>query len=488
MNTCEFNIGVITDGNIGTNLTYRLASHEYAPTIFNTNIINMEHSKGQRYVSEMDRLNINACLDYDSFFLSLNENRVIFIISSNLYFSEEVLRDIDKYLDSSDIIVDMCDSNYNIASKLCREYRERNISYMPTGFSGGEYAALNGASLMPGGQQEAYEKIKPLLESLSAKYGTTPCCPYIGPDGAGMYVKMVHNGIEYVLMQSICEVIGALKKLMDCQQDDICNILREWETGDTDSYLVDLARYIYSKNDSYSGKPIVDITSDRVEYSHSVKWLCSNALDMAVPVPTIHAAMEQRLFSGMKNDRIGASNLFKTPIIPIREVEQGGVIEMARSALCITSLCAYTEGFALLSRANEIYMWKLNLTEIAKLLEGASFIKSRILRHVIDAFSKAERNPGNLLKKPGYGATLNRYIPNARTFANICIESGVAVPTLLSAITYIDTYRLSPMPTGLISLIRDHIENTGYVRNDDLMGVYTADWENPDDTIKSFKK
>ncbi|MBE7067094.1 MAG: hypothetical protein E7385_06040 [Ruminococcaceae bacterium] len=484
----EYNIGVLTDGDIGTNLTYRLASSGYTPTIFNTNIINMERSRGQRYVSELERMGIDTCLDYDSFFLSLKENRVIFIISNNQLFSKEILKEIDKHLDSTDIIIDMCDCNYDVATKRCDAYKSRGVSYMATGFSGGEYAALHGASLMPGGSLETYNNIRPLFEALSAKYGTTPCCDYIGPDGSGMYVKMIHNGIEYVMMQVICEVIGALKKLLGYGQEDICDILREWETGDTDSYLIDLSRYIYSKIDAHTNKPIVDITSDKVEYSQSVKWLCASALDLSVPVPTIHASIEQRFFSGMKNERIGASNLFKTPIIPVREVERDSFIEMARAAYCVTGLCAYMEGFALLSRANEVYMWKMNLNSIAQMLEGSSFIKSRLLRHVIDAYGKSEKGSSNLLKKSGYGATVNRYLPHARIFANICIESGIAMPALLSALTYIDTYRLSPMPSGLISLIRDHIENTGYVRNDEMLGVYTADWENPDDIIKSFKK
>lgn len=484
----EYSVGVLTDGNIGTNLTYRLASAGYSPTIFNTNIINTERSKGQQYIAELENMGISTCLDYDSFFLSLKENRVVFIISHNQIFSKYVLHEIDKYIDASDIIIDMCDVSYDIATKRCQDYKERAISYLATGFSGGEYAALHGASLMPGGPKDAYDNVRPLFEALSAKYGTTPCCEYIGPDGSGMYVKMVHNGIEYVLIQAICEVVGAVKKLLGCDSTEICEILKEWETGDTDSYLVDLARYIYSKNDYHTGKPIVEVASDKVEYSDSVKWLCTNALELSVPVPTIHAAMEQRFFSGMKNDRVGASNLFKTAVIPVRDVEKGDFIEMARAAYCVTALNAYVEGFALLNKANDVYMWDLNLEAISKMFEGSSFIKSRILRHAVDALTKAGRSTSNLIKKSGYSSVINRYLPDARMFANICIESGIAMPTLMSALTYVDTYRLSPMPTGLISLIRDHIENTGYVRNDELIGTYTVDWENPDDTVKSFKK
>lgn len=488
MNNEEYCVGVLTDGNLGTNLTYRLASAGYTPTIFNTNIINTERIKGQRYVAELENMGISTCLDYDSFFLSLKENRVIFIISSNQIFSKYVLREIDKYIDAGDIVVDMCDVNYDIASKRCETYKERNISYLATGFSGGEYAALHGASLMPGGPRKAYDSIRPIFEALSAKYGTVPCCEYIGPDGAGMYVKMIHNGIEYAIIQTICEVIGALKKLLDCDNEDICDILKEWETGDTDSYLVDLARYIHSKIDAHTNNPIVEVASDKVEYSDSVKWLCANALELSVPVPTIHAALEQRFFSGMKNDRVSASNLFKTAIIPVRDVERGSFIEMAKAAYCITALCAYVEGFALLNKANSVYMWDLNLESIAKMFEGSSFIKSRILRHAVDALTKTGKSTSNLIKRGGYSSVINRYLPEARMFANICIESGISVAALLNAINYIDTYRLSPMPTGLISLIRDHIEDTGYVRNDELIGTYTVDWENPDNIVKSFKK
>lgn len=480
----KYDVGVITDGELGCNLAFNLSANGYSTVLYNTGLENMLREEINQYISEIQEMGILASTSAEMTVNLLKKPKIIFVISRSSIYADEILKELYELAEAQDIIIDTCDANYKITAKRCRLFEKKHVEYVGAGFSGTEAGALNGASIMVGGSLEAYNMIYEMLSCISSKYDGFPCCAYMGPDGAGQYVKMIHNGIEYGMMQSISEAISILKHIIGCDRMQLCEIIHEWGSGDNESYFLQAVYDILNKKDLKTEQAIVDLVSDKIGYSKSVVWLCSSAVELSVPVPSIYAALNQRFLSALKKERAAFSNMTGglQHEIHIVNDEKKIFIDDVKNALYLSVLCIYTQAFTLLQRASDLYIWDTDPLDAAITFQGGSFIRARILSRVIDAFRNSE-NIKCLFEDPYFTATVKRYAVSLRRVAGIAAEGGVAVPVIASSLSYLDSYTSAELDTGIIELMRDYIQNTGFDIKEESKKRFHADWKSVRDEI-----
>ncbi|MNO91172.1 6-phosphogluconate dehydrogenase, NADP(+)-dependent, decarboxylating [compost metagenome] len=345
---------------------------------------------------------------------------------------------------------------------------------MGTGVSGGEEGALKGPSIMPGGNKEAYELVKPILEAISAKVNGDPCCTYIGPNGAGHYVKMVHNGIEYGDMQLISEAYFILKNMLHLTAEELHSVFTEWNKGELDSYLIEITADIFAKVDEETGKPLVDMILDTAGQKGTGKWTSQNALDLGVPLPIITESVFARFISAMKTERVQASKQLRGPQAVSYEGSREELIEAVRKALYMSKICSYAQGFAQMRVASEEYGWDLRYGDIAMIFRGGCIIRAQFLQKIKDAY---DRDPklANLLLDPYFKEIVEGYQTALRDVLALAIKQGIPIPSFASAITYYDSYRTETLPANLLQAQRDYFGAHTYERID-KEGIFHTEW------------
>jgi 6-phosphogluconate dehydrogenase len=386
---------------------------------------------------------------------------------------DDMIRQLKPYLNRGDILIDGGNSFFQDTRRRHAELAREGIQYIGSGVSGGEEGALWGPSLMPGGPKEAYQQIEPIWKKIAAQVGDSPCTTYVGADGAGHFVKMVHNGIEYGDMQLIAEIYDLLRTALGLTAGDLAEIFETWNAGVLSSYLIEITYKIFQRLDDETGQPLVDLILDKAGQKGTGKWTSQVAFDLGVPTPTINAAVEARILSAYKNERLAASAKLKGPK-PVYRGPREKLIEAAHDALFASKICSYAQGMTLIRAAGEEYSWKLDLAEIARIWRGGCIIRAQFLDHIREAFTKRKRLP-NLLLDPGFKSWVKKAQPKWRFAIQTATKLGVPTLAMSASLAYFDSYRRVSLPANLTQAQRDYFGAHTYERTD-KEGTFHTEW------------
>ena len=380
------------------------------------------------------------------------------------------------HLDKGDVLIDGGNTFFQETMRRNEELDNSGINFIGMGVSGGEKGALEGPSLMPGGQKEAYDLVEPILKKIAAKAEDGEACvTYVGPNGAGHYVKMVHNGIEYGDMELIAESYNLMRNLLGLSNDEISDVFNEWKDGELKSYLIDITADILTRKDDLgTGKPIVDVILDRAGNKGTGKWSSQSALELGVPQSLITESVYARYISAMKDERVAASQVLPNPEFDLGDVNKKELVEKIRRALYFSKIMSYAQGFEQLRVASENYDWNLNYGDMAKIWREGCIIRAQFLQKITDAY---EKNPElkNLMLDDYFKKIVEEYQNDVRDIAALAIKAGVACPGFSSAITYYDQYRSAHLPANIIQAQRDYFGAHTYERTD-REGIYHYEW------------
>jgi 6-phosphogluconate dehydrogenase len=465
--------GVVGMAVMGKNLALNIESRGYTVALYNRT-----GSKTTDVVEEHPDKRFKATYTIEEFVDSIEKPRRIMLMVKAGPATDATIQELLPHLDKGDILIDGGNTFFKDTMRRNEELANSGINFIGTGVSGGEEGALKGPSIMPGGQKEAYELVAPILEKISAKAEDgTPCVTYIGPNGAGHYVKMVHNGIEYGDMQLIAESYDLMKNILGLSVAEMADIFKDWNQGELDSYLVEITADILTrKDDQGTEQPIVDVILDAAGNKGTGKWTSQSALDLGVPLPLITESVFARFISAYKDERVKASKVLAKPAAYQFAGDKAKLIEKIREALYFSKIMSYAQGFAQLRVASEEYNWDLPFGEIAKIWRAGCIIRAQFLQKITDAY---EKNPQieNLLLDEYFVEVTKKYQQAVREVVAIAVQAGVPVPTFSSAIAYYDSYRSDRLPANLIQAQRDYFGAHTYARTD-KEGIYHYSWYN----------
>ncbi|MGB3160800.1 NADP-dependent phosphogluconate dehydrogenase [Carnobacterium sp.] len=463
-------IGVVGMAVMGKNLALNIESRGYSVSIFNRT-----GSKTEAVISENPDKNLVPTYTMEEFVGSLEKPRRILLMVQAGKGTDATIQGLLPHLDTGDILIDGGNTFFKDTIRRSEELAESGVNFIGTGVSGGEEGALLGPAIMPGGQKEAYDLVAPILEKIAAvAEDGQPCVAYIGPNGAGHYVKMVHNGIEYGDMQLIAESYDLLRKVAGLSVDEVAEVFAEWNKGELDSFLIELTADALTKKDPETGKPMVDIILDRAGNKGTGKWTSQSALDLGVPLPLITESVFARYISALKDERVEASKILPEPTAYSFDGDKAILVENIRKALYFSKIMSYAQGFAQMRTASEEYDWNLQYGEIAKVFRAGCIIRARFLQKITDAYDK---NPElkNLMLDDYFLDITKNYQDAVRDVIGIAVKSGVPIPTFSSAIAYYDSYRSARLPANIIQAQRDYFGAHTYERTD-KPGTFHFDW------------
>ena len=411
----------------------------------------------------------------ESFLAQLEQPRRILVMVPAGVPVDAVIGNLRPFLARGDLLIDGGNSFFQDTRRRIKALEGTGILYVGTGVSGGEEGALRGPSIMPGGNPEAWPLVGPIFQKIAAKAADgAPCCEWIGPDGAGHFVKMVHNGIEYGDMQMICEAYYLLERVLGLSPAEMRDIFAEWNTGELDSYLIEITAAILGKQDPDTGKPLVQVILDTAEQKGTGKWTSGAALDLGVPAQTIAIAVFARMMSALKAERVAAAKVLSGPEARFTG-DRTAFIAMIRDALYASKICSYAQGFQLLRAADAEYHWDLHLGTIASLWRAGCIIRARFLSKIKDAY---DRDPAlaNLMLDPYFAGAIRDASAGWRKVVATAAEVGVPVPAFGSALAYYDSYRSAVLPANLLQAQRDYFGAHTY-RRVDREGIFHTNWE-----------
>jgi 6-phosphogluconate dehydrogenase len=464
-------IGVIGLAVMGKNLALNIESRGYSVSVYNRS-----REKTDALLKEAKGKNIVGTYTIPEFIDSLEKPRKILLMVKAGAPTDATIEKLKPHLDPGDILIDGGNTFFKDTQRRNKELSELGIHFIGTGVSGGEEGALKGPAIMPGGQKEAYDLVAPILKDISAKVNGDPCCTYIGPDGAGHYVKMVHNGIEYGDMQLISEAYFLLKHLLGLNANELHQVFAEWNKGELDSYLIEITADIFTKKDEETGKPLVDVILDKAGQKGTGKWTSQSALDLGIPLPLITESVFARFISALKEERVKASKLLKGPETKGFEGDRNKLIESIRRALYMSKICSYAQGFAQMRAASEEYNWNLRYGDIAMIFRGGCIIRAQFLQKIKDAYDR-DPNLANLLLDPYFKEIVEKYQSSLREVVSLAVLQGIPVPAFSAALAYYDSYRTETLPANLIQAQRDYFGAHTYERVD-KEGIFHTDWMN----------
>ncbi|MEG0497064.1 MAG: NADP-dependent phosphogluconate dehydrogenase [Carnobacterium sp.] len=463
-------IGVVGMAVMGKNLALNIESRGYTVSIFNRT-----GSKTEAVIAENPDKNLVPTYTMEEFVESLEKPRRILLMVQAGKGTDATIQGLLPHLDTGDILIDGGNTFFKDTIRRSEELAESGVNFIGTGVSGGEEGALLGPAIMPGGQKEAYDLVAPILEKIAAvAEDGQPCVAYIGPNGAGHYVKMVHNGIEYGDMQLIAESYDLLRKVAGLSVEEVAEVFAEWNKGELDSFLIELTADALTKKDPETGQPMVDIILDRAGNKGTGKWTSQSALDLGVPLPLITESVFARYISALKDERVAASKILPEPTEYSFEGDKAVLVENIRKALYFSKIMSYAQGFAQMRTASEEYDWNLQYGEIAKIFRAGCIIRARFLQKITDAYDK---NPElkNLMLDDYFLDITKNYQDAVRDIIGIAVKSGVPIPTFSSAIAYYDSYRSARLPANIIQAQRDYFGAHTYERTD-KPGTFHFDW------------
>ncbi|MYY91916.1 NADP-dependent phosphogluconate dehydrogenase [Lactobacillus salivarius] len=464
-------IGVVGMAVMGKNLALNIESRGYSVAIYNRT-----GSKTEKVVADHPDKNLVPSYTIEDFVNSLETPRRIILMVKAGAPTDATIKSLLPHLDKGDVLIDGGNTFFQETMRRNEELDNSGINFIGMGVSGGEKGALEGPSLMPGGQKEAYDLVEPILKKIAAKAEDGEACvTYVGPNGAGHYVKMVHNGIEYGDMELIAESYNLMRNLLGLSNDEISDVFNEWKDGELKSYLIDITADILTRKDDLgTGKPIVDVILDRAGNKGTGKWSSQSALELGVPQSLITESVYARYISAMKDERVAASQVLPNREFDLGDVDKKELVEKIRRALYFSKIMSYAQGFEQLRVASENYNWNLNYGDMAKIWREGCIIRAQFLQKITDAY---EKNPElkNLMLDDYFKKIVEEYQNDVRDIAALAIKAGVACPGFSSAITYYDQYRSAHLPANIIQAQRDYFGAHTYERTD-REGVYHYEW------------
>ncbi|MCZ7602508.1 MAG: decarboxylating NADP(+)-dependent phosphogluconate dehydrogenase [Melioribacteraceae bacterium] len=459
-------IGLIGLAVMGENLVLNMESHGYTVAVYNRTIQKVDDFVNGRGKGK----NIIGTHTVEELIQNLKSPRKVMIMVKAGSPVDKVIDQLVPLLDKGDIIIDGGNSHFPDSIRRTKELEEKGLLFIGTGVSGGEEGALKGPSIMPGGSKDAWPHVKSIFQDIAAKVEDgSPCCDWVGEGGAGHFVKMVHNGIEYGDMQLICEVYQIMKDLLGMSYDDMHDVFKEWNEGELDSYLIEITRDILAYKDE-DGEPLVEKILDTAGQKGTGKWTAVASLDQGVPLTLIGEAVYARTLSAMKDDRVEASKILKGPI-PKFEGDKKQFIEDLRKALYASKIISYAQGYILMRYAAEEYGWNLNYGGIALMWRGGCIIRSIFLGKIKEAFDK---NPKltNLLLDDFFKKTIESSQDSWRRVIASAATNGIWIPAMSTALNYFDGYRSERLPANLLQAQRDYFGAHTYERIDKPRGEF----------------
>jgi 6-phosphogluconate dehydrogenase len=434
----------------------------------------LDAEKVKSFGAKYPEKNLVACDTLEEFLSVLERPRRIMMMIPAGKAVDAAIASISDALEPGDLLIDGGNTFFQDTERRSKELEAKGIVYIGTGVSGGEQGALWGPSIMPGGQDEAWELVKPIFEAISAKVRGEACVTHIGPRGAGHYVKMVHNGIEYGDMQLIAEAYDILHRGLGLGNAKLHEVFAEWNRGELESYLIETTADIFTKSDPETGTAVLDLILDEAAQKGTGKWTSQNALDLGAPTPTINAAVESRIVSSYKDERVAASEVLTGPE-PKISADPQSVINTVRDALYSAKICSYAQGFALMQLASKEYDYNLNYGEIARIWRGGCIIRARFLNDIRQAFM---RNPDlpNLMIDSEFAQAMNARQSALRKVVAMAAENGIPALAFSSALAYFDAYRSARLPANLTQAQRDYFGAHTY-RRVDRDGTFHTEWQ-----------
>ncbi|AEV95382.1 NADP-dependent phosphogluconate dehydrogenase [Pediococcus claussenii] len=454
-------IGVVGMAVMGKNLALNIESRGYTVAIYNRTA-----SRTEQVMKDHAEKKLVPAYSIEEFVNSLEKPRRIMMMVQAGKATDAVIAELLPFLDKGDVLIDGGNTFFEDTMRRNKELDNSGINFIGTGVSGGELGALQGPSMMPGGQKEAYDLVAPIFEQIAAKAKDgAPCVTYIGPNGAGHYVKMVHNGIEYGDEQLISESYELMRTMLGMSVGEIADVFADWNKGELDSYLIDITADILTRKDDLgSDKPIVDMIMDKTGNKGTGKWSSQNALELGVPQSLITESVYARYISVMKDERVAASKVIDGPEV-VTDVDKKELVEKIREALYFSKIMSYAQGFEQMKVASEHYDWDLNFAEIAKIWRAGCIIRARFLQNITDAFDK-KADLNNLLMDDYFKEISEKYQAAVRDIVALAVKSGIPVPGFSSAIAYFDSFRTPVLPASLVQAQRDYFGAHTYERVD----------------------
>ncbi len=493
MTTKNADIGLVGLAVMGQNLALNIADHGYTIAVYNRDPKKMLNFVEECKKNEPSHERVVGHADLASFVLSIKRPRKIVLLVKAGSATDLTINALLPFLEQGDIIIDGGNSLWTDTIRREKELAAKGIDFIGSGVSGGEIGARFGPSLMPSGNRKAWASLEPIWRDIAAKVnpetgepleGATPgkpveggfaCTEYIGPDGAGHYVKMVHNGIEYIDMQLICEAYWLMKNLLGMQADEIGKVFSEWNKGELSSYLIEITADILQQKDPMGPGFLVDKVMDAAGQKGTGQWTAANALELGAPANAIAAAVYARALSSVKEERVEASKILKGPTL-VQEKDKAATIEAIKNALYCSKICAYAQGFQLMDKAQVQYNWKLNFGEIAQIWRGGCIIRARFLQKITDAYGRNSRLK-NLMLDPYFTTALNEGQAGWRKVIAMAVTNGVPAQGFSAALAYYDGYRSAVLPANLLQAQRDYFGAHTYERVDQPRGqFFHLDW------------
>jgi 6-phosphogluconate dehydrogenase len=469
MSTYQF--GIIGLGVMGENLALNVANHGFSAAGFD-----LDEQKRKAAEEKWAGKNMATAGSLQELAGILERPRRILMMVPAGEPVDAVIHDLKPHLGAGDVLIDGGNSFFPDTDRRGKELEPAGIPYIGMGVSGGEAGALHGPSLMPGGPEDAYRKVEPILTAIAAQTGDGPCCTYLGQGGAGHYVKMVHNGIEYGIMQLICEAYDVMQRGLGMSAPEMAQVFAAWNQGELNSYLIEIAAAVLGATDPETGKPLVDIILDRAGQKGTGKWTSQNALDLGIAIPTIDAALEGRILSALKEQRVEAAEVLRGPARRKFRGDKAAFIETLRQALRLAVVTCYAQGFALLKEASTEYGYHLRLPEIARIWKGGCIIRARLLDAIKNALS-AETDLANLLVAEPFRGTANELHGSLRAVVSKAVTAGIPCLAFAASLGYIDSYRRERLPANLLQGLRDYFGAHRYERIDRPRGeTFHTEW------------
>ncbi len=466
-----YDLGMVGLGVMGRNLLLNMADHGFAVAGYDKDV-----GRVHALAAEAETRPIRGATSVQEFVATLRLPRAVMLLVPAGPAVDAVIRDLLPYLTPGDLIVDGGNSFFKDTDLRATTLAAKGINFLGVGVSGGEHGARHGPSIMPGGSPEAYERVRPLFEAIAARVDGTPCVSYLGPGSAGHYVKMVHNGIEYGLMQLIAETYDLMKRGLGFSDDELHVVYDRWNQTELSAYLIEITARIFLQQDERTGKRLVDVILDAAKQKGTGMWTAQSAMELQTPVPTLDMAVAMRDLSGLDQERVSASRFLPGPPRALR-VDQDAFLQHLARALFAGMILTYAQGMALLGRASAVNHYGLDLEAIARIWRGGCIIRAALLEKLRTAY-RARPDLPNPLVDPSLARELVERQADVREVVHTAVAWGLPVPGLAASLAYFDAYRSAWLPANLIQAQRDYFGAHTYERVD-AQGVFHTEWSRP---------
>ncbi len=466
----QMKIGLAGLGVMGANLALNIEEKGFPIAVFNRS-----PEKVDEFINDNVGKKVKGCRAPNELIAALERPRRIIVMVKAGKPVDDTIATFAPYLEEGDILIDAGNEFFTETVRRGEALAPKKVHYVGMGVSGGEEGARKGPSMMPGGPREAYDALAPMLSKVAAQVDDGPCVDYMGPGGAGHYVKMVHNGIEYGDMQLIAECYDVMRTLGGMSVEEIADTFDEWNRGDLQSFLIEITALVLRKKDDLTGKPLVDVILDSTGMKGTGKWTVQQAAELGSPLPTIASSLEARMLSAQKSERVAASKILQGPVpAAVQGVDKKQLVEDVRHALYASKICSYAQGMNLLATAGKTYSWDLQLGRIARIWKGGCIIRAKFLDRIKQAYERDAALP-NLLVDAEFAKELADRQKGWRNVLGLAVQSGLPMPTMTASLAYYDGYRRERLPASITQAQRDFFGAHTYQRID-KEGSFHTDW------------